>query len=331
MDGLQTAVGSLANVSTTGQKPVAVTIRQPGHVPLRLLLVGPALEVGRDCRGLVLDDPKISRRHLSLQATSGSIRVTDLGSRNGTLVDGRRIVGEHLVGPGEVVQLGASTIVIWEGESTSAADDPRATSIDLVAAAAAAAPPDFGSLAADAGTLTIVFSDIENSTQSAIELGDERWVAVLGTHNAVIRRSVARHGGTEIKAQGDGFMLSFPSARRALLCMADVQRALHALARSHPGDGVRVRVGAHTGEVIVGDDGDLFGRHVVIASRVADAARGGEILVSSIVRELVEPRGEFAFGAARSVALKGFPQNQLVHPVDWSQTTEQLSQRKGGQ
>lgn len=327
---MQTASRILADVPATDQEPIAVTVQQPGHVPLRLLLMGPALEVGRDCRGLVLDDPQISRRHLSLQASGRHVRVTDLGSTNGTLVDGRRIHGEQLVGRGEVVRLGASTIVIWEGDPTSAPDDPRTTSIDLVAAAAAADPPDFGSLAADAGTLTIVFSDIEGSTQSAIELGDARWVAVLETHNAVIRGSVARHGGTEIKAQGDGFMLSFPSARRALLCMVDVQRALHALARSRPADGVRVRVGAHTGEVILGDDGDLFGRHVVIASRIADAARGGEILVSGIVRELVEPRGEFAFGAARSVTLKGFAQNQLVHPVDWQQATEHISQRKGG-
>jgi len=327
---LQTGLGILADVSTTGQEPVAVTIRQPGHVPLRLLLIGPALEVGRDCHGLVLDDPQISRRHLSLGASGGRVLVTDLGSTNGTLVDGRRIEGEHLLSPGEVVQLGASTIVIWNGESTAASDNGRRTSIDLVAAAAVADPPDFASLAADAGTLTIVFSDIENSTRSAIELGDERWFAVLETHNAVIRRSVVRHGGNEIKAQGDGFMLSFPSARRALLCMADVQRALHALARSRPGDGVRVRVGAHTGEVILGDDGDLFGRHVVIASRIADAARGGEILVSSMVRELVEPRGEFTFGAARSVTLKGFAQSQLVHPLDWSQIAQQSSQRNGG-
>ena len=94
---------------------------------------------------------------------------------------------------------------------------------------------------------------------------------------------------------------------------------------------MRVRVGAHTGEVIVGDDGDLFGRHVVIASRVAPtrhaAARSWSRASS---RELVEPRGEFAFGAARSVALKGFTQNHLVHPVDWSRTTEPVSHRKDG-
>jgi class 3 adenylate cyclase len=163
-----------------------------------------------------------------------------------------------------------------------------------------------------------VFSDIENSTGRGVELGDESWVALLEVHNSIVRRHVARHRGTEIKAQGDGFMLSFPSARSALACMIDVQRALGALARSRPTSGVRVRVGMHTGEVILGDDGDLFGRHVVMAARVAGTARGGEILVSDLVRELVEPRGGFEFGESREVALKGLPDTHRVHPVTWS-------------
>jgi class 3 adenylate cyclase len=133
-----------------------------------------------------------------------------------------------------------------------------------------------------------------------------------------VRRHVVRHGGSEIKAQGDGFMLGFPSARSAVLCMIDVQRALSDLARSRPADALRVRVGMHTGEVIVGDDGDRFGRHVAIASRVADAARGGEILVSSLVRELVEPRGDIAFGAVRLAALEGLGSGHHLYPVAWN-------------
>ena len=105
--------------------------------------------------------------------------------------------------------------------------------------------------------------------------------------------------------------------------MVDVQRALYALARSRPADGLRVRVGVHTGEVIVGDDGDLFGRHVVIASRVADAARGGEILVSELVRELVEPGGDFTFGPPRLVPLKGLGAEHPLHPVVWDDRTGQ--------
>jgi class 3 adenylate cyclase len=307
VDGLQTVVAIVARMTVDSQDLPAVLIREPGRAPLRLLLAGPAIEVGRDCRGVLLTDPQISRRHLALFAVDGSVRVTDLGSTNGTRVDGVPIEGAHVLVAGEVVQLGATTIQLLQDRppEPAVAAGTRSTSIDLVAAAAAADPPDFAALSADAGTLTIVFSDIENSTRRSVELGDVRWLELLDMHNAIIRRQVARHGGTEIKARGDGFMLSFPSARRALMCAIDVQRAL------------RVRVGVHTGEVLVGDGGDLFGRHVVVAARVADAARGGEVLVSGLVRELVEPRGDVVFGAPRMVALKGLGPEHMVHPVLW--------------
>jgi len=300
-----------------------VVIRELGRAPLRLLVDETAIEVGRDCAGVLLTDPQISRRHLALSVVADAVRVTDLGSTNGTRVDGLPIDGTHDLAPGEVVQFGTTTIALLRdaaAATTSAATVAGGTtSIDLVAAAAVADPPDFAALAADAGTLTIVFSDIENSTRRAVELGDGRWLELLEIHNSIVRRQLARHGGSEIKAQGDGFMLSFPSARRALSCMIDVQRALSALARSRPADGLRVRVGVHTGEVIVGDDGDLFGQHVVIASRVADAARGGEILVSGLVRELVETRGDFEFGPARVVALKGLGTGRSLYPVAWEE------------
>ena len=66
-----------------------------------------------------------------------------------------------------------------------------------------------------------------------------------------------------------------------------------------------------------GDDGDLFGRHVVMASRVADQAGGGEILVSSLVREILEPRGDVAFGEPRSATLKGLGGGHRLHPIVW--------------
>ena len=68
---------------------------------------------------------------------------------------------------------------------------------------------------------------------------------------------------------------------------------------------------------MLGDDGDLFGRHVVMASRVADQAHGGEILVSSLVREIVEPRGDIVFGESRTAVLKGLAGEHLLHRVVW--------------
>jgi class 3 adenylate cyclase len=162
-----------------------------------------------------------------------------------------------------------------------------------------------------------VFSDIEGSTRRATQLGDASWMEVLSIHNAIVRRQVGRHGGTEVKTLGDGFMLSFPSARRAIACMIDVQEALAMHNASHPEQAVRVRVGIHTGEVVVGESGDLFGLHVNLAARVAGRALGSEILVSPLVRELVEPRGDVSFGEPRTVELAGFAGLHRLHPVVW--------------
>ena len=76
------------------------------------------------------------------------------------------------------------------------------------------------------GTITIVFSDIESSTERATAMGDTAWMQVLNRHNEIIRRNVRQWSGHEVKNQGDGFMLTFPGARRALLCMIAVQQQL---------------------------------------------------------------------------------------------------------
>ena len=173
-------------------------------------------------------------------------------------------------------------------------------------------------IANEDGTVTIVFTDIESSTQQAEAFGDERWFKVLTTHNRVVRDRLAEYAGVEVKSQGDGFMLTFASARRALECMITVQRDMTALRAQRPEPAVRIRVGAHTGEAIVGDDGDLFGLHVNIAARIAGQARGDEILVSSLVREIVATRGDLRFGEPRRTALKGLAGTFVLHAVLWA-------------
>lgn len=301
-----------------------VVVRQPERTPLHLAL-HEAVEVGRDCAGLLLTDQQISRRHLLLAPDERGVTVTDLGSTNGTTVDGRRLEAPHPLQPGQVVRLGDTTIehVPTPGSGAapsstetmaSLARELRATSIDLMAAAVVQEQPAVA--ADDNGTVTIVFSDIESSTSRAVELGDVAWMEVLKVHNAIVRRQVARFRGTEVKTQGDSFMLTFSSARSALDAMIETQRALDTWARSQPANAVRVRVGVHTGEVIRQQD-DLFGKHVMLAARVANAARGGEILVSSLVREIVEARGDLSFGEPRTVELKGLAGDWTVHPVTW--------------
>jgi adenylate cyclase len=296
-----------------------VRISEPGRTPLHLVLRRP-LEIGRDCDGLLLADAELSRRHLRLSATGGRVTVQDLGSTNGTFVDGGRVTGPTGVDIGQVVAFGKCRIEVVPDvpgtRPTEFESDPlRQTSIDVVAAAAAAEPvPD---VLNQGGTLTIVFSDIEQSTRRGEELGDERWVALLGFHNSLVRRQVERRGGIEIKSQGDGFMLAFPSARAAVQCSIEIMRALEAHGRSRPTEALRIRIGMHAGEAIV-EDGDLFGKPVVLAARIANQARGGEILVSSLVREIVESRGDLTFGPTRQAELKGLAGTHALHPVDWT-------------
>jgi class 3 adenylate cyclase len=177
-------------------------------------------------------------------------------------------------------------------------------------------PVDVGAQSTD-GTVSILFSDIEGSTELADRLGDHRWLDVLHEHNKLIREQVAMAGGREVKAQGDGFMIAFAGAGRALRCAIEIQRALVGWRRNHPDTPVHVRIGVHTGEVLA-EDGDLYGKHVIVAARIASQARGGEVLASSLVRELTDGSG-IAFGAGRDVELRGLDRPWRLYPVEWGE------------
>jgi class 3 adenylate cyclase len=166
------------------------------------------------------------------------------------------------------------------------------------------------------GTFTIVFSDIEDSTRHATQVGDDAWMKVLDRHESLIRKAADEYGGRIVKNQGDGFMLTFESARRAVAFSVVVQQRLHAERIADPTWNVCVRVGLHAGEAIATADGDLFGRHVIVASRIADQAEGGEIVASAIVRELTPGSIEFEFDDGQSVALKGIGE-QVIHRIAW--------------
>jgi len=301
-----------------GDMTAIVLVCEPGRTPLRIQLGPDPLEIGRDCDGIILTDSQISRRHLELRRAGDAVVAIDLGSTNGSRVDDVPFTGPHRLLPGEVIRIGATTITLVDETRTTSEPHPlRTTSIELVSQTVLAAGTELSSLATHDRTLTIVFSDIEDSTRRAVELGDEQWMSILQIHNAIVRRFVAKHGGREIKTLGDGFMLTFPSARAAIVAMSEVQRAVDAYAHSKPAEGMSVRVGIHTGEAMPDAAGDLIGRHVILASRIANAAHGGEILVSPIAYEIAASRGDIPFGATRTVALKGIAAVQTVHVVEW--------------
>jgi DNA-binding NarL/FixJ family response regulator/class 3 adenylate cyclase len=165
-------------------------------------------------------------------------------------------------------------------------------------------------------TVTVLFADVEGSTAMLERLGQARWLGALAEYEQLLGDTVADHGGTLIKAIGDGHLVAFPSARAALRCAVEVQRSLP-LATA---PALRVRMGMHTGEPAVRED-DLHGRTVVKASRIADMAHGGEILVSGIVRELVQAdedlEDEIWFEEGREVELRGLRGRHLVLSAQW--------------
>jgi class 3 adenylate cyclase len=188
------------------------------------------------------------------------------------------------------------------------------TSIDTVAREALAEQPDLKPHAAPDGTVTIMFSDIEGSTAMADRLGDARFMDVLREHNAIIREQVKVHGGFEVKSEGDGFMVAFQSAGKALACAAATQKAL-ATRNDTAEEPVRVRMGLHAGEVIKEGE-DFFGRNVIMAARVASQANGGEILTSGVVKALLSG-SNVAWGDSRKVELKGLSGEHEIWAVEW--------------
>lgn len=186
------------------------------------------------------------------------------------------------------------------------------SSIEDLAGWARIERPDLARIVSADGRVVLVFSDIESSTERNAALGDREWVKVLERHNALVERCVTDHDGFVVKNQGDGFMMAFSEPVGAVRCCVAVQRALHRDADRW--DGVRVRMGAHVGTSVRRGD-DLFGLDVVIASRVADLADGGQILVSDAVREAVGELDDVEFGTPDEVQLKGLPGVQTVYAV----------------
>jgi len=189
------------------------------------------------------------------------------------------------------------------------------SSIDDLALWADVERPDLARLAAGDGTVTIMFSDIEGSTELNHRLGDRGWVQLLGKHDRILTKAIERHGGQVVKTQGDGFMVAFAEASEAVAAACDIQRALARVGRGRLA-GVRVRIGAHRGSA-VHRDGDLFGRNVAFAARVAAQADGGEVLVSDAVIDALDDDAATVV-EVREAELKGVPGVQRLHLLDWT-------------
>jgi adenylate cyclase len=147
-----------------------------------------------------------------------------------------------------------------------------------------------------AGTVTLMFSDVEGSTQMSELIGDAEWAPLIGDHMTGMRTSVESHRGTVIKTLGDGAMAAFASVTDALSCALELQGQATELPFG-------IRIGLHTGDAIHAD-GDYIGITVNKAARITSAAEPGEIMLSSVTAEMATGRG-FKLGSNRTVELKG--------------------------
>jgi class 3 adenylate cyclase len=162
---------------------------------------------------------------------------------------------------------------------------------------------------------TVVFTDVADHTAMMRRLGDKRGREVLREHERITREVLAETGGTAVKSLGDGFMASFTSAQEALEYATAVQRRFTAVGAVAGIEPVRLHVGINAGEPIA-DANDLFGVSVILASRAASEAQGGQVLVTNVVRELVAGKG-FVFVEAGDFEMKGFDEPVRLYELQW--------------
>ena len=153
---------------------------------------------------------------------------------------------------------------------------------------------------------TVLFTDIVGSTEHAARLGDRGWREMLDAHHAIARKALERFRGREVKTVGDAFIATFDGPARAMRCACAIRDGVAQL-------GIQIRAGIHTGEIELHGH-DIAGIAVHIAARVIAAARPGEVLVSSTVKDLSAGSG-IAFADRGSHALKGVPDEWRLFEV----------------
>jgi class 3 adenylate cyclase len=154
---------------------------------------------------------------------------------------------------------------------------------------------------------TLLFTDIVDSTQQAVEMGDTRWRALLDEHDALTAQSIVRHGGTLVKRLGDGLIATFDGPARALRAARDLRAEIARL-------GLRVRLSVHTGEIERRGD-DIGGIAVHLASRLLDHAGANEIITTGVVKGLVAG-SPLRFVARGTHELRGIPDRWDLYALE---------------
>jgi class 3 adenylate cyclase len=224
-----------------------------------------------------------------------------------------QLVKDGKLGGAMVIALGQRGVSVTPSVKNSVASMVRTLEAEYCGLAPSGIEPDSAQ-----ATATIMFTDIVGSTPSMIRLGDRRARAVFRIHDEIIRQQTAAYGGQEVKATGDGFMITFRSARSGVACAVAVQRELDRYNNEHQDTPVAVRIGLSVGEPLR-EDQDLFGSSVARAARISAAAVGGQVLVCQIVQALVAGTGDFDLREAGEFELKGISGMHTLSEVIWRQ------------
>ncbi|NND85017.1 MAG: DUF4242 domain-containing protein [Acidimicrobiia bacterium] len=197
----------------------------------------------------------------------------------------------HGLVPHQVIEVGSGALDGFMGQSTPG-DGDRAMIDDQP----------------DSGLRAIMFTDLAGSTDYSTSRGDDAAVALVRTHDHIVREAIAPARGREIKHTGDGMLISFASVTGAVQAAIDMQAAC----ADH--DDIAIKVGIAAGEPVE-DAEDLYGAAVNLAARICAHAEGGEVLVSGAVKDLAMGKG-LPFASRGSVAMKGFPEPIALFEVE---------------
>jgi class 3 adenylate cyclase/tetratricopeptide (TPR) repeat protein len=159
--------------------------------------------------------------------------------------------------------------------------------------------------------VTILFTDLVGSTEPPAEAGDEEAQRVSRVHRDLLAETAAAHGGGEVKWLGSGLMVAFPNATDALRAAIAMQQASR---RPVAGERLAIRVGLNAGEPLR-DTADYFGTHVVVARRLCDRARAGQIVCSDLVTGALAGQPGFVFSELGPMELRGVPKPVVAYEL----------------
>jgi len=266
--------------------------------------------IGRiDDNEVVIASEYISRHHAEITFDGMDYVIEDLGSKNGTIVNGELIAAPCKLRSGDQITFPGVTLSFTADEETVTFPAPAPTGQPT------STPPRGATTGRPlTGVRAILFTDLVGHTEIIQRLGDEPGRDFLREHERIVRKVLAENAGDEVKTLGDGFMASFESVTAATRCAIGLQRAFaeHNTSADEP---ILVRVGLNAGEPIE-EEGDYFGSSVILASRLADHAEPGQVLASVAVHELCAGKG-FDFRDAGETELKGFTDPVRYFEVIW--------------